>query len=87
LAGIGDTDEPETVVAAINTAIANIPAATATALGLVKSASDVDGKAATNKVYVDAEGVGEVKAVSTDILVQGSLTLILNAGDVAITSI
>ena len=84
MAGIGDTGEPETVVAAINTAIANIPAATATALGLVKSASDVGGKVATNKVYVDENGVGEVKGISTDILVQGNLTLILNAGDVAV---
>ena len=65
-------------------AIAGIPMATATALGLVKSATDVDGKVAVNKVYVGTDGVGEVKAVSTDLLVQGNLTLVLNAGEVAI---
>ena len=59
--------------------------ATVAALGGVKSAADVDGKAAVNKVYVDATtGVGEVKAFSTDNLVQGSMTLVLNGGDVDI---
>ena len=59
----------------------NIPAATAEKYGLVKSAADVNGKVATNKVYVDAtSGIGEVKAISTDIIVQGNNTLILNGG-------
>ena len=59
--------------------------ATAEKLGGVKSAADVEGKVAVNKVYIDATtGVGEVKAFSTDNLVQGSMTLVLNAGDVDI---
>ena len=59
--------------------------ATAAALGGIKSAADVEGKTAVNKVYVDATtGVGEVKAFSTDNLVQGSMTIVLNGGDVDI---
>ena len=65
-------------------AIAGIPMATATALGLVKSAADVDGKVAVNKVYVGTDGVGEVKAISTDLLVQGDQELILNGGNAAL---
>lgn len=90
LAGIGGEGEKATVKSYVDDAIAAIPAyelpmATAAALGGVKSAADVEGKAAVNKVYVDATtGVGEVKAFSTDNLVQGSMTLVLNGGDVDI---
>lgn len=65
-------------------AIAAIPMATATTLGFVKSAADVEGKVAVNKVYVGTDGVGEVKAISTDLLVQGELELILNGGNAAL---
>lgn len=65
-------------------AIAAIPMATATTLGLVKSAADVEGKVAVNKVYVGTDGVGEVKAISTDLLVQGELELILNGGNASL---
>jgi hypothetical protein len=90
LAGIGGEGEKATVKSYVDDAIAAIPAyelpmATAAALGGIKSAADVEGNLAVNKVYVDATtGVGEVKAFSTDNLVQGSMTLILNAGDVDI---
>lgn len=90
LAGIGGEGEKATVKAYVDDAIAAIPAydlpmATAAALGGVKSAADVEGKTAVNKVYVDATtGVGEVKAFSTDNLVQGSMTIVLNGGDVDI---
>jgi chromosome segregation ATPase len=90
LAGIGGEGEKATVKSYVDDAIAAIPAyelpmATAAALGGVKSAADVEGKAAVNKVYVDATtGIGEVKAFSTDNLVQGSMTIILNGGDVDI---
>jgi nitrogen regulatory protein PII len=80
LAGIGGENQPATVVAAIEAAKYTLPAATVAALGGIKSAADVDGKVATNKVYVDAEGNAEVKAFSTDNLVQGSLTLVFNGG-------
>lgn len=98
LAGIGGTDQPATVVAAIeaakNEAIAAIPAlaiADANTLGGVKSAADVvNGEVtsvATNKVYVDAtSAVGEVKAISTDILVNGSEELILFGGNAGVNS-
>lgn len=62
-------------------AIEAIPIATAEAPGLIKSAADVEGKTATNKVYVGEDGVSEVKAISTDILVQGTYELILNGGN------
>ena len=58
-----------------------LPGATVEALGGIKSAVDVDGKVAVNKVYVDADGNAEVKAFSTDNLVQGNMTLVLNGGD------
>jgi hypothetical protein len=87
LAGIGGTDEPATVVKAIEAAIAGIPMATATALGLVKSAADVDGKVATNKVYVGTDGVGEVKAIGIDKLVNvEGVELILNGGNPSLTA-
>lgn len=90
LAGIGGEGEKATVKSYVDDAIAAIPAyelpmATAAILGGIKSAADVEGNAAVNKVYVDAAtGVGEVKAFSTDNLVQGSMTLVLNGGDVDI---
>lgn len=98
LAGIGGTDQPATVIAAIeaakNEAIAAIPAlaiATADTLGGVKSAADVVSgevtSVATNKVYVDAtSAVGEVKAISTDILVNGSEELVLFGGNANVTA-
>lgn len=59
-----------------------LPVATVAALGGIKSAADVDGKPAVNKVYVDeTTNVAEVKAISTDLLVQGTMMLILNGGD------
>ena len=68
-----------------------LPAATVAALGGIKSAADVvDGEVttvATNKVYVDAtSSVGEVKAISTDILVNGSEELILFGGNASVTA-
>ena len=90
LAGIGGEGEKATVKSYVDDAIAAIPAyelpmATVAALGGIKSAADVEGKPAVNKVYVDATtGVGEVKAFSTDNLVQGSMTIVLNGGDVDI---
>ena len=87
LAGIGGTGQPATVVAAIEAAKYSLPGATAEALGGIKSAADVDGKAAVNKVYVDATtNVAEVKAFSTDNLVQGNMTLVLNGGDAQVTT-
>lgn len=86
LAGIGGEGEKATVKSYVDDAIAAIPAyelpiATVAALGGVKSAADIEGQAAVNKVYVDATtGVGEVKAFSTDNLVQGTMTLVLNGG-------
>ena len=86
-------DVDTTVGALIDSKIAAIPAyelpmATIAALGGVKSAKDdEDGKVAVNKVYVDqTTGVGEVKAISTDSLVQGSMTLILNGGNADLTA-
>jgi hypothetical protein len=87
LAGIGGEGQPATVVAAIEAAKYALPGATAATLGGIKSAADVDGKAAVNKVYVDATThVAEVKAFSTDNLVQGAMTLVLNGGDAQVTT-
>lgn len=87
LAGIGGEGQPATVVAAIEAAKYVLPGATAALLGGIKSAADVDGKAAVNKVYVDATThVAEVKAFSTDNLVQGAMTLVLNGGDAQVTT-
>lgn len=91
LAGIGGENQPATVLAAIQAAAYVLPEATAEVLGGVKSAKDVvDGETTTvavNKVYVDeTTNVGEVKAVSTDILVQGSMTLVLNGGNASATN-
>ena len=86
LAGIGGEGEKTTVKAYVDDAIAAIPVyelpmATAIALGGIKSAADVEGKVAVNKVYVGEDGIGEVKAISTDALVQGVNELILNGGN------
>lgn len=87
LAGIGGENQPATVVAAIEAAKYVLPGATVEALGGIKSAADVDGKVAVNKVYVDATtNVAEVKAFSTDNLVQGTMTLVLNGGDAQVSS-
>lgn len=87
LAGIGGEGQPATVVAAIEAAKYTLPGATATILGGIKSAADVEGKVAVNKVYVDATtNVAEVKAFSTDNLVQGNMTLVLNGGDAQVTA-
>jgi hypothetical protein len=55
-----------------DTAVANIPAATAEALGLVKFDNDTIKMNENNQLYA--------AKVSTDILVQGAQTLILNGG-------
>ena len=89
LTGIGGTDQPATVIDAIANAVNNLePLAIATAdkLGGVKSAAYiVDGevtKVAVNAVYVDATtGIGSVKAISTDTLVNGTEELILIGGN------
>ena len=87
LAGIGGEGQPATVVAAIQAAKYTLPGATTEALGGIKSAADVDGKVVVNKVYVDATtNIAEVKAFSTDNLVQGNMTLVLNGGDAQVTT-
>lgn len=87
LAGIGGEDEPATVIAAIEAAQYVLPGATAEVLGGIKSAADIDGEVAINKVYVDAvTNVAEVKAFSTDNLVQGNMTLVLNGGDAQVAA-
>jgi hypothetical protein len=60
-----------TVTDHVSKAIAAIPAATASALGLVKVGETMS---------VTSEGVINVAKVSTDILVQGELELVLNGG-------
>lgn len=61
----------KTVTEYVTAAIAGIPMATATTLGLVKASNEVT---VTNGIL----GLGEV---STDKLVQGTMTLILDGGD------
>lgn len=61
----------------------DIPLATAEKLGVVKSAqNDENGKIATNKVYIGADGVGEIKEIGVDKLtnVEG-FELVLNGGN------
>ena len=90
LAGIGGEGQPANVLAAIQAAAYTLPQATAEVLGGVKSAKDVvNGETtsvAVNKVYVGEDGVGEVKAFSTDNLVQGSMTLVLNGGNAEVSA-
>lgn len=60
----------------------NLPPATAYALGGIKSAKDINERVVANQVYVDSKTyIGEVKAVSTDLFVQGNKELILNGGN------
>lgn len=81
----GDKNVSKYVEDAIAAAAYTLPAATVAALGGIKSAADVEGKVVANKVYVDATtNVGEVKAISTDLLVQGDTELILNGGNAAL---
>ena len=65
----------------MNQYTAKAPAATAAALGGIKSAADVDGKSVNNAVYVDGDGNANVKAISTDVLVNGEAELVLNGGN------
>ena len=79
LEGIGGEEEPVTVIAAIDAAIAAIkpyelPIATAEAIGGVLSST------AANQVSVDTTGIMTVNSLSTDKLVQGEAELILNGG-------
>ena len=82
LAGFGGEGEPENVKAYID-AIPEyvLPAATVAALGGIKSAEDVEGKATANSVYVDTEGKATVKAITTDILTNGAEEFVLNGGN------
>lgn len=85
LAGIGGEGQPATVLEAIKTISYELPIASAAALGGIKSASDIVTndiiKIATNKVYVDPNtGIGEVKQISTDILVNGEEELVFFGG-------
>ena len=83
-----------TVKAYVDDAIANIPTeipvATNATIGGIKSAvSTLDEEeneiVSVNKLYVDAEtGIGEIKALSTDNLVQGTSILILDGGTAAV---
>lgn len=66
-------------VLAISDKQVNLPAFVEGKYGVIKGATDVDGKVAKNQVYAN-NGVGEVKAISTDTLVNGEKTLILNGG-------
>ena len=73
----GDETTDGSVRKTVKDAIAAIPVATATTLGLVK---------ASNEVEVSSTGVMTLGAVSTDKLVQGLNTLILNGGSANITA-
>lgn len=66
----------------------DIPLATAEKLGVVKSAqNDENGKIATNKVYFGADGVGEVKEIGVDKLVNvEGFELVLNGGNANLTA-
>lgn len=93
LAGIGGTDQPATVVAAIEAAVDSLEPlaiATATKLGGIYSAADVASGdsilAAINKIYVATDGVAEVKAISTDILQNGVEELVLFGGDAGVAA-
>lgn len=91
LAGFGGQDQPAVVKTYIDEAIAAIPQytlpiATAEKLGGVISAKDiVDGDVTTpaiNAVYVAADtGAMSVKAISTDVLVNGAEEFILYGGN------
>jgi hypothetical protein len=86
LDGFGGEGEPAAIKPYIDEQIAAIPeyvlpAATVAALGGIKSAEDVEGKATANAVYVDTEGKATVKAVTTDILTNGAEEFVLNGGN------
>ena len=86
LVGIGGENQPSTVIAAIEAAAYMLPIATAEKLGGVISAKDtVDGDVtapAVNGVYVAADtGAMSVKAISTDVLVNGAEEFILYGGN------
>ena len=90
LAGIGGEGQKSTVKQYVDDAIDAIPAyelpaATVDALGGIKSAADVDGKAVANAVYVADDGKATVKTLSTDSLVQGNEELILNGGNATLS--
>lgn len=90
LAGIGGEGQKATVKQYVDDAIDAIPAyelpaATVDALGGIKSAADVDGKAVANAVYVADDGKATVKTISTDSLVQGAEELILNGGNATLS--
>lgn len=72
LAGIGGENEPATVIAAIQAAAYDLPAATKEVLGGVKLSDEVG---------VNGDGQLEVKTLSTDKLVNGSMELVLNGGN------
>jgi fructose-1-phosphate kinase PfkB-like protein len=73
---------PDAVLAIANKEV-TIPAFVAGKYGVIKGAELVNDKAVANKVYAN-DGVGEVKAISTDILVQGDFELILNGGNASL---
>ena len=86
LVGIGGEDQPATVLAAIEAAAYTLPIATAEKLGGVISAKDtVDADVtipAVNAVYVAADtGAMSVKAISTDVLVNGVEEFVLYGGN------
>ena len=70
-------------VLAITEKQVNIPAFVAGKYGVIKGAELVDDKAVANKVYAN-NGVGEVKAISTDILENGDAELVLNGGNASL---
>jgi hypothetical protein len=76
LQGKVDTGD-KTVTGYVDAAIAAIPVATATIAGLVK---------ASGEVTVAEDGTLGIGQVSTDKLVQGNLTLILNGGDAEVSA-
>lgn len=84
----GDQKVSEYVAAQIAAIPAyELPAATAELLGGVKSAADVDGKVVANAVYVDAtSNIGSVKAVSTDVLVNGVEEFVLYGGNAGVAA-
>lgn len=73
----GDVNTAGSVKKTVADAIAAIPVATASAVGLVK---------ASDEVTVAADGTMGVGYVSTDKLIQGSVTLVLNGGSAEVTS-
>ena len=78
LSGIGgEGDEFSTVVDYVNNVIStgagiNLPLATMTTLGAIKLSEEIG---------VNDEGALKIKQISTDLLVEGESTLILNGGD------